>query len=135
MRNVPFVCAPSDGQETCGTTHNFNTTWQIKPQYQDGWGYPFPPGSEDLQRLSPPALPAGLRELPLFTGDRNVKRTAEPQEYNVLTLTHLYQCSGTLHKHCQTETLPSCNLIPVLRPRSLSARPLSSSLCCFGLLP
>lgn len=37
-----------------------------------------------------------------------MKRTAEPQEYNVFTLTHLYQCSGTLHKHSQTETLPSC---------------------------
>lgn len=59
-----------------------------------------------LRGLTPPAVPEGLRELPLFPGDRNVKRTAEPQEYNVLTLTHLYQCSGTLHKHSQTETLP-----------------------------
>lgn len=101
MRNVSFVCTPSDRQETCGTTPNFNTTWQIKPQYQDRWVYPFPPGSEDPKRLTPPAVPEGLRELPLFPGDRNVKRTAEPQEYNVLTLTHLYQCSGTLHKHSQ----------------------------------
>lgn len=98
IKNIPFVCTPSDGQENCSTTPDFNTTWQIKPQYQDGWGYSFPPGSEDPERLSPPALPAGLRELPLFPGDRNVKRTAEPREYNLLTLTHLYRCSGTLHK-------------------------------------
>ncbi len=107
MRNVSFVCTPVDRQEICGTTPNFNTTWQIKPSYQDGWVYPFPPGSEDPERLTPPAVPEGFRELPLFPGDRNVKRTAEPQEYNVFTLTHLYQCSGTLHKHSQTETLPS----------------------------
>lgn len=59
----------------------------------------FPLGSEAPKRLTPPAVPEGLRELPLFPGEGNVKWTAEPQEYNVLTLTHLYQCSGTLHNH------------------------------------